>query len=530
MARVTQPYRQSFSNSIGSGLGSLFGGSGRHYFILEHKMSSRYHRAGESQEIIVDRIEIGRDPRCQVRFDDSFTTVSRRHAAIVRDGDKWKIIQLSETNPTFLNGMTIKKEWHLQNGDEIQLAVGGPKLGFIIPQGNKASVGTIGLSRRFSLFRQQALRPYKTAMTVMGIILLLVIAGAAWWIVTKTDELTKAKKELARVEQGIKDAENAKDSVKILSLENEKKILLSKINNVVKINDDKSKDNNKPDTNVEDKSTAFSDISSCNKHVYAVFLTDLWYEIPDKFLKEGEKRRVDIPINKYIFSGTGFMLSDGRLITARRVIEFWMYYKDFDGKTREQYKFYNFCAFNGGKIYAKYAIKTPTGKTYTYTYDQFISNKSNVIVSYEDEYKVYKDGDVAEGEYLGDTRAVFNTSESERHDWAYYQTNATDGGLKCDNPSSEKLAQSTELHILTLPQSMDVDDIYTTGPIYSKATTSGTGLSASGTIPSSNIEIMGRSGGPVLIKKDGEYVVVGLVTKKTSDTKGLIVPISEVRR
>ena len=52
-------------------------------------MSSKYHRAGETQKIIVDQIEMGRDPRCQVRFDDSFTSVSRRHAAIVRDGAGW---------------------------------------------------------------------------------------------------------------------------------------------------------------------------------------------------------------------------------------------------------------------------------------------------------------------------------------------------------------------------------------------------------------------------------------------------------
>ena len=61
MARATQPYKNSFSGIVGSGLGSLFGGSGKQYFILEHKINSRFHKAGESQEIIVDRIELGRD-------------------------------------------------------------------------------------------------------------------------------------------------------------------------------------------------------------------------------------------------------------------------------------------------------------------------------------------------------------------------------------------------------------------------------------------------------------------------------------
>ena len=90
----------TFSGSIGAGMGSLFNPSGRKYYILEHKVSSKYHKQGESQEIIVDTVELGRDSRCQVRFDERFNTVSRRHAAIVKDGDGWKLVQLSKTNST----------------------------------------------------------------------------------------------------------------------------------------------------------------------------------------------------------------------------------------------------------------------------------------------------------------------------------------------------------------------------------------------------------------------------------------------
>ncbi|MCR4860724.1 MAG: FHA domain-containing protein, partial [Bacteroidales bacterium] len=140
---------------------SIFGGEGRRYYTLVHKVSSQYHKAGESQPIIVDEIELGRDPACQVRFDENFPTVSRRHAAIVKDGDNWKLIQLSQTNTTYLNGHPVQKEWYLQNGDEIQLSTNGPKLGFIIPEGKKGLVSSIGLTARLNLFRQQALRPYK---------------------------------------------------------------------------------------------------------------------------------------------------------------------------------------------------------------------------------------------------------------------------------------------------------------------------------------------------------------------------------
>ena len=124
MTKQTQPYKkQTFAGSVAAGLGSIFKAGGKKYYILEHKVTSKFHKAGEWQEIIVDNIELGRSNKCQVQFDDSFATVSARHAAIVKDGDNWKLVQLSQTNSTLLNGHKVEKEWYLQNGDEIQLSV-----------------------------------------------------------------------------------------------------------------------------------------------------------------------------------------------------------------------------------------------------------------------------------------------------------------------------------------------------------------------------------------------------------------------
>ena len=47
---TTKAYRNTLSGSVGAGIGSLFNPSGRKYYILEHKVSSKYHKAGESQE------------------------------------------------------------------------------------------------------------------------------------------------------------------------------------------------------------------------------------------------------------------------------------------------------------------------------------------------------------------------------------------------------------------------------------------------------------------------------------------------
>lgn len=174
-------YKRTVAGSVGAGISSVFNASGRQYYILEHKTETPFHHAGESQKIIIDQIEIGRSSSCQVRFDETQDTVSRRHAAIVREGDKWKIINLSQTNATFVNGLPINGERVLSSGDEIRLSSKGPVLGFIVPQGSQSLVSSIGLTERMNLFRKQALRPYKTALIVLFIVFAVAITALVSW-------------------------------------------------------------------------------------------------------------------------------------------------------------------------------------------------------------------------------------------------------------------------------------------------------------------------------------------------------------
>ena len=191
-------YKRTVAGSVGAGMAAVFNASGRQYYILEHKTESLYHHAGESQKIIVDQVELGRDSSCQVRFDEAFETVSRRHAAIVKDGENWKIIPLSQTNSTIVNGQPIQGDRVLNSGDEIRLSSRGPLMGFIIPQGKQSLVSSIGMTERLGLFRQQALRPYKRALWAMTIVLVLAIGGLVTWNVLQTkkyDQELKAKQE-----------------------------------------------------------------------------------------------------------------------------------------------------------------------------------------------------------------------------------------------------------------------------------------------------------------------------------------------
>lgn len=184
-------YKRTVAGSVGAGMAAVFNASGRQYYILEHKTESLYHHVGESQKIIVDQVELGRDSACQVRFDESFETVSRRHAAIVREGENWKIIPISQTNSTLVNGQPIMGEAILKSGDEIRLSSKGPLMGFIVPQGKQSLVSSIGMTERLSLFRQQALRPYKRGLWALAIILILAVAGLVAWNLWQADKFTK---------------------------------------------------------------------------------------------------------------------------------------------------------------------------------------------------------------------------------------------------------------------------------------------------------------------------------------------------
>lgn len=103
-------------------------------FIIEFKTPVSGRSAGEQLKFNVDQIDLGRDSGCQVQFDESFPTVSRKHATIVRDGERFKIANLSQTNSTYVNGTPIKGDFYLSNGDEIKLSSQGPVLVFRVSQ------------------------------------------------------------------------------------------------------------------------------------------------------------------------------------------------------------------------------------------------------------------------------------------------------------------------------------------------------------------------------------------------------------
>ncbi len=82
---------------------------------------------GSRWELLAPVINIGRDGTCQIRLPD--TTVSRRHAQIVRQADGYYASDLESNNGTLVNEDELKTPRRLSNGD--LLRVGSVELRFV---------------------------------------------------------------------------------------------------------------------------------------------------------------------------------------------------------------------------------------------------------------------------------------------------------------------------------------------------------------------------------------------------------------
>lgn len=499
MTQKTTQFKQTFSGSVGAGIGALFNPTGKRYYLLEHKVSSKYHKAGESQQIIVDQIEIGRDPACQVRFDESFATVSRRHAAIVREGDNWKLVQLSTTNTTFLNGHPVQKEWYLQSGDEIQLSVNGPKFGFIVPQGKQSLVSSIGFTRRLSLFRQQALRPYKRALIAISCVFLVGCGLGGYALLEQGRRLGDYERTVAELKQTISTQDDA----------------------IAVLNDRVAQANQKADKAAREAANARkrtqsdspADMSMCYPHIYLVTATatiegEVWMQ----------------------WLGTGFMLGDGKFVTARHVTTPYYsnnYYIE-DGKV--------YCFGDPGSAYKElvlnalfltgnaeitYKAVSPTD-SFTFTHRDVVQDNSlDHIHTLQESFTLGVD--TPDGTKTLTVPAGVQICEGMLGtiDAAYCQTDCTTG-LKANRSISTNLQQGTQLYILGYPHGWGQG-----APILSTAICSQNGINKElgGTIMVSNDNTEGgNSGGPIFIRNGSEWEVVAIVSGGNA-AKGRFVPI-----
>lgn len=499
MAQATS-FKRTLAGSVGSGIKSVMGDNGRRFYILEHKVSSKYHKAGESQKIIVDEIEIGRDPRCQVRFDEQFSTVSRRHAAIVRDGDNWKLVQLSKTNSTYLNGHKVENEWYLQNGDEIQLSTNGPKLGFIAPAGDKGLVKSIGMTARLNLFRQQALRPYKTAVSILAACLILGCGIGAFYL----HELYKKNQEqaelISRNEKQHAEAMAIQDSLLTAATKEREKLSsdLTKLKTQFGKASKQQRNIAVATGNVDN-----SAINTCLPNVFFIYPTSIDVTLPNGESGTLDCSEKDVPS----WSGTGFLLENGTFVTARHVIEAWNYWMN-GNNIDEDLAQLNAIMNNGGKVKAHFEAISSSGKRLNITSDQFTVNRS------EDQVRHVEDG------------MKISMGGSGNTDFAYARVGQS-GGLKFNKAASTSLERGTKLTVLGFPLGLGANSPTSIKPISSTATVGIDGLDRGVILTSETNFEQGCSGGPALVMdENGNYTVIGIISAIAGRNTGFIVPIS----
>ena len=517
--KKTVQYKRTLRGTMGAGASALFNGNGRRFYTLEHRDASKYHKAGESQKIIVDQVELGRDANCQVRFDETFETVSRRHAAIIREGDRWKLVQLSTTNTTFLNGRPVESQWYLESGDEIQLAVGGPRLGFIIPEGKQGLVSSIKLTERMELFRNQALKPYKRAIAALAILLVVAVGGLSTWNILLQKNLIEQSETIANQAKEIKGNKEQRAKLSSELAEANKKIgdLSADITRVAKRNSGTiTRIVVRPDT-------ARGAIDACLKDIYHVTVIPFY---------NGN------PMIRQAWSGTGFLLNNGTFVTAQHMI----HYDGIGTKVIEVDE-----PDNPGKKKRKTVIDENSDRTKCngYYYTSLLTMKMVCVSSDGDSFTItytYQNNPFKTGgaEIISDsykdqegrswTLCIHDYSGG---DWAYtkYPGTKSNSGLAFDSKFSMNMPVKTPLHIFGFPQGQAPKTKDKISPIYSQSVTSRNGLEDDGTIKTSNDDSdHGNSGGPVLVNKDGKYVVVGILSgvrfgSDMSHRKGCIIPI-----
>lgn len=515
--RPTQRMDHSLRQSVGAGMQSVFGKGGRTYYVLRHLSNSSLHRAGEEQPIIIDYVEIGRDPKCQVRFDESQSTVSRRHAAIMKEGNNWVLRNLSVKNPTLINGRPVNKQWFLNPGDQIQLSMEGPKIGFVMP--SNPSVNSIPLTQRLNLFRKQALLPYKRALMGLAVLFLLTISGLSAWLyrvnednLTLNSKLVVAVQDAKRVEGDVDSlrAEHIRVVQESAKLKSEMKRLQGRVSSSKKEMSAKFKEMQDMQKKQMDLARASGVVSSEEVAAsFRPFYKDVYYIRATRLvaIMDGETETID----NYPLSGTGFLLSDGSFITARHIVEPWLY---FDANEPDPLELVlNILINNGGEVYIEFEAYAQGGNTLTFSSKNFKRNnsrdESRTITNPESKKPVL----------------VTHASFDDGMDWAVYRIGRT-GSITTDTKISRSLPNGAELFILGFPFGMGTSQ--TIEPIQSSVKTASSNLENNVIVVNGSGIEPGNSGGPAFYFVDGQYKAVGVVSAKAS-SYGFLVPIGNIR-
>lgn len=512
-------------DNIKSAMQSIIGKDDRNYYQIVFKEDSKRHAEGDTETILVDSIVMGVSPECQVRFGDDCSTISRRHAIIERDGNKWKLVHLSQVNNTYVNGQAVQDTCYLHNGDEIRLSKHGPLMGFIAPEGSSGSVQRLGSTVRIKLALEQALKPYRKALTGVAVIAVLgVLTGVGFGIYNARaiNRLLDSYKHIANVTIPAMQAETAEMGRQIAFVDSMRVADRAQLDQ--RIDEENRKWNHAIAAlpNPLDGMAGLLRSQNILKDVYLLVATEITYTY--------DGRSVVLPNEGNAWTGTGFLLNDGRFVTARHCVEGWLYSNpleetDLAAAAR--------AACSGrGKISATIrAYSTIGNNSFTFNVDEFeIDHSQDRVVT------LGTDEGGREVKWIctmplveGMPETMFST------DWAYVQTNKR-GGIVADASLSRSLQPMQKLVTAGFPRRLGV--VMTNGqvqeaqPITNEMTVSRPGLAPNGCIMHSQGTDHGNSGGPIFALKNNKLVVVGIVSRGEIETEqyNWAVPICHIYR
>ncbi|MEM7368210.1 MAG: FHA domain-containing protein [Bacteroidota bacterium] len=510
-------------------------------YTLEYLTPCHLHRPGTHDTIVVPVIELGRDPSCAVCFGKDLPTVSRKHAEIERQGQEIILKTLSQTNSTFVNGQLVHSSYYLQNGDIIQLSSDGPRLRFNISEGGFLKMG---FTQRMNLLVHQSVRPYQKALIGLSVLMALLVIGIALFMTNQT-RLSKGLQA-----QTSSQAQQIQFQDSIISIQDS---LVRALDSIASANDQLRKEDSLRYTNIlsqtaermiqndqqiasvlEDNQRLQQTISSQNrkiKHLEVRFQTprpsatappNSAAAVYDRFrehiyflqvsgfqlvMPDGTGGELDISWN-----GTGFLLSDGKFVTARHCIQGWRYITE---GANEENLLANIAEQMGARITVLFEAVSPSGHSFTFTNRQVQLNDTQDQI----ERVTGPGGKLVE----------IKVAKPDQTDWAYFQR-PRHSSLHYNASLSRNLRAATEVIILGYSYGSALQKSYNVDPLFSESRVARNGL-ASGLITLTDRNFgQGNSGGPVLaVDASGQHQVVGIVSAGLGSEIGIVVPISAIR-
>lgn len=541
MTRATVPMQQkhSFKETMRQGFQAMSGKDLPTYSLL-FLDPARGRMKGENMNVVVPYLEMGRSSHCTIRFGEDYPTVSRVHASLQQGGGQILLKHLG-TNPTLVNGQPVHDTTVLRNGDEIQLSYEGPRIRF-----NVSVTGTASMkfTQRMALYTRQALAPYKRIVAALVLLLAISITGFSYWTLQQANHIAymdtniaDLQSELDIANQQIQDIEEkTKKSGGRLSAADKKALedLRNKVADIevnLTLSQEQSPKENKPNIadNIESDLSAADYFLNNKKDIYFIQLNEIVITRPGK-------EPVVVRMVEYTaeeggktlgtgMSGTGFLTSDGRLITARHVITPWRY--RYFITSSELLMDCNLNEQEGGRVEAKYSAYSPEGNSFDF------STSEMKYSEYNDQTVVIPADSTSSGRKKSKKKNLSLKVDTGfgNSDWAYINLPGKKGAFNINLELSQNLKSGEKVYISGYQNfGATFDPTKGLEPNYSEANVSQSKL-VNGVIQTSNSGIgPGTSGGPAIVKRDGKFYVIGIATA-TFDGKsqGIITPICNLR-